>query len=47
MLALLASNLFFGAHFHGKERKGNYSFWVTLISVAIYFSLLVSGGYFN
>jgi len=47
MLALLASNLLLGAHFHGKPRTGNYSFWVTLISVAVYFSLLVSGGYFN
>ena len=47
MLVLLASNLFLGAHYHGKERTGKYSFWITLISVVIYFSLLVSGGYFN
>lgn len=47
MLVLLASNLLLGAHFHGKERTGNYSFWVTLISVGIYFTLLITGGYFN
>ena len=47
MLVLLALNLLIGAHFHGKERTGKYSFWITLISVAVYFSLLVSGGYFN
>jgi hypothetical protein len=47
MLVLLATNLLFGANYHGKERKGNYSFWVTLISVVIYFTLLITGGYFN
>ena len=47
MLALLASNLLIGAHLHGKERTGYYSFWVTLVSVAIYFTLLNTGGYFN
>jgi hypothetical protein len=44
---LLGSNLLFGAHFHGKERTGNYSFWITFLSVGIYFTLLMTGGYFN
>lgn len=47
MLVLLATNLLFGAHYHGKPRTGEYSFWVTLISVGIYFTLLMTGGYFN
>lgn len=47
MLVLLASNLLLGAHLHGKERTGYYSFWVNLVSVAIYFTLLKTGGYFN
>ena len=47
MLVLLVSNLLFGAHFHGKERTGKYSFWITLISVVSYFTLLMTGGYFN
>ena len=47
MLVLLSLNLLLGAHFHGKERTGKYSFWVTLISVATYFTLLITGGYFN
>lgn len=47
MLVLLVLNLLFGAHYHGKERTGNYSFWVTLISFGIYFTLLMTGGYFN
>jgi hypothetical protein len=47
MLVLLSLNLLMGAHFHGKERTGKYSFWVTTISVAIYMSLLITGGFFN
>ena len=47
MLVLLSFNLLLGAHFHGKERTGNYSFWVTLISVLAYLTLLITGGYFN
>jgi hypothetical protein len=47
MVVLLALNLLFGAHLHGKERTGKYSFWVTSISVAIYMSLLITGGFFN
>ena len=47
MLVLLSLNLLLGAHFHGKERTGKYSFWVTLISVLIYLTLLITGGYFN
>jgi hypothetical protein len=47
MLVLLVTNLLFGAHYHGKERTGNYSFWVTLISFGIYFTLLMTGGFFN
>jgi hypothetical protein len=47
MLVLIATNLLFGAHYHGKERTGNYSFWVTTISVAIYMSLLITGGFFE
>lgn len=46
-LVLLSLNLLFGAHYHGKERTGNYSFWVTLISVGIYVTLLMTGGFFN
>jgi len=47
MLVLLVTNLLFGAYYHGKERKGEYSFWITLISFGIYFTLLMTGGYFN
>ena len=47
MLVLLSLNLVLGAHFHGKERTGKYSFWVTLISVFTYLTLLITGGYFN
>ena len=47
MLVLLILNLLFGLYYHGKERTGNYSFWVTLISFGIYFALLMTGGYFN
>jgi L-asparagine transporter-like permease len=46
MLVLLSLNLLLGAHFHGKERSGKYSFWVTLISVLTYLTLLITGGYF-
>ena len=47
MLVLLSVNLLLGAYLHGKEKTGNYSFWVTLISFGIYFTLLMTGGYFN
>lgn len=47
MLVLLSLNLLLGAHFHGKERVGKYSFWVTLISVLTYLTLLITGGYFG
>jgi hypothetical protein len=47
MLVLLSLNLLMGANLHGKERTGKYSFWVTSISVAIYMSLLITGGFFN
>ena len=47
MLVLLITNLLFGLYYHGKERTGNYSFWVTLIIFGIYFTLLMTGGYFN
>ena len=47
MLLLLTLNLLIGSHYHGKERTGKYSFWVTLISFGIYFTLLMTGGYFN
>jgi len=47
MLVLLSLNLILGVHFHGKERTGKYSFWITLISVLTYLTLLITGGYFN
>ena len=47
MLVLLSLNLLMGAHFHGKERTGKYSFWITALSVAIYTSILMTGGFFN
>lgn len=47
MVILLSANLLLGAHYHGKERTGKYSFWVTLTSVTIYFLLLFHGGFFN
>lgn len=47
MLVLLSLNLLLGAHFHGKERSGKYSFWVTLFSVFCYFTLLLTGGFFK
>jgi hypothetical protein len=47
MLILLSVNLLLGAYLHGKEKTGNYSFWVTLVSTAIYFTLLKTGEFFN
>jgi hypothetical protein len=47
MLVLLSVNLLLGAYLHGKEKTGNYSFWATLVSVAVYFTLLKTGGFFN
>ena len=47
MLVLLSLNLLMGANLHGKERTGKHNFWITLISVGIYFTLLITGGYFN
>jgi hypothetical protein len=47
MLILLSANLLLGAYLHGKEKTGNYSFWATLVSVAVYFTLLKTGGFFN
>jgi hypothetical protein len=47
MVVLLGLNLLFGAHLHGKEKTGNYNFWVTVISVALYMSILVTGGFFE
>ena len=47
MLVLLSLNLLMGAHLHGKEKTGNYSFWVTATSVAIFMSILVTGGFFE
>jgi hypothetical protein len=47
MVVLISLNLLMGAHLHGKEKTGNYNFWITLISVGLYFSLLITGGFFN
>ena len=47
MLVLLSVNLLLGIYFHGKERTGKYSFWVTLISVFTYLTVLITGGYFG
>ena len=47
MLALISLNLLMGAHLHGKEKTGNHNFWVTAISVALYMSILVTGGFFE
>jgi hypothetical protein len=47
MVVLLALNLLFGAHLHGKEKTGNYNFWITAISVALYATLLITGGFFE
>jgi hypothetical protein len=47
MLALLSLNLLVGANLHGKEKTGNYNFWVTAVSVVLYTTILISGGFFN
>jgi hypothetical protein len=47
MLVLLSLNLLMGAHLHGKEKTGNYNFWVTAISVVLYTSILITGGFFE
>lgn len=47
MCCLLSLNLLLGAHLHGKPRNGDYNFWVTTISTLLYFTLLITGGYFS
>jgi hypothetical protein len=47
MLVLLSLNLLMGANLHGKERTGKHNFWITSISVVLYTTILISGGFFN
>jgi len=47
MLVLLGLNLLMGANLHGKEKTGKHSFWIVLISVILYLSVLITGGFFG
>lgn len=47
MVILLGINLLLGAYLHGKPRTGNYNFWVTAITVGLYFLILITGGFFK
>ena len=39
--------LLIGANEHGKEKTGKHNFWINLISVIIYLSILICGGFFD
>jgi hypothetical protein len=47
MGVLLGLNLLMGAHLHGKEKTGNHNFWINMVSVVIYMSILITGGFFE
>ena len=47
MLVLLGINLLLGANEHGKEKTGKYNFWISAISVGLYLTLLITGGFFK
>lgn len=48
MIALTLFSLLMGANKHGKIPKSEpYSFWTSLIAVAIQSALLIWGGFFN
>ena len=47
ILVILGINLLIGANMHGKPKTGNYDFGVTFLSVAIYLTILIIGGFFG
>jgi hypothetical protein len=47
MLVLLGINLLLGAHEHVKEKTGNHNFWISAISVVLFLTLLITGGFFK
>jgi hypothetical protein len=36
-----------GAHEHGKEKTGKYNFWISAISVGLFLTVLITGGFFK
>ena len=46
MLCFLVLNLWISLTDHGKP-KGRYSFWASLVGVAVYTGLLIWGGFFG
>ena len=47
MLVLLGINLLINANEHGKEKTGNHNFWLSTISVVLFLTLLITGGFFK
>lgn len=47
VLSLMIIGLLLAANLHGKPKKGDYNFWVTLTSSIITFLLLYWGGFFD
>ena len=48
LILLTLVDLLLLARFHGTKRENpNYSFWTTLISYIILFSILIAGGFFR
>ena len=43
----IALGLLVGANAHGKPRTGDHSFWITLTSHAIIFTIVYLGGFFK
>ena len=47
LIALYAMSLGLSLERHGKQRTGKENFWITLLSAAIIFALLIWGGFFS
>ena len=46
-ICITAVGLLIEANKHGKPKDGEHSFWLTLISVIIGYSILIWGGFFG
>lgn len=47
VIVMLSVGLLINANLHGKPKKGNHNFWVSLINVIITLLLLYWGNFFN
>jgi hypothetical protein len=47
ILSLLGINLLMAAHLHGKEKTGEFNFWITLASTALLMLLYWWAGLFQ